>query len=108
MAELAHEEQMELTEVHVDDTTLVMIARKWADALDERKRYNKLIKGLGIDELKRQAEVKLMDLGIAELEEETLFRIGESGLVVKVKPAGEPEEVQYTTNPKMQVRLIVE
>lgn len=98
--------QMSMDERVIDDPALREIAMQWAAADKERKALNGKIKALGIDEIKEKVGKKVDDLG--EVTEPTLYRIADTGIVISVRPPGEPSDVEFTTTPKRQIRLKVD
>ena len=98
-------EQMELNETVIADPDAIDLATQWGKADAERKRLNKKIKDLGINEIKDSLKAYLQDFGIADAKAPVRFRLGGSGLVVKITPPGPAREVEFTTEPKMRMSL---
>ena len=105
--QVASDEQMGLAERQVVDAALETLALKWAAAQAKKRTMNATIKALGIEELKDQVKAKLVDYGLPEQGEEPVrFRVGNTGLVLKVSPPGEPKEVEaFVTHPKLRLAL---
>ena len=103
--DVERDEQMALGEHLIDDPELQHLAETWRDKDTVRKDLAKQIKNLKLDELKDQLKAKLQDYGISDATEPMRFRLGDTGLVVKVTPPGEAKDASFVSQPRMRLSL---
>ena len=103
--DLSDERQLSMDEITVEDQELEGQVIQWASMEAQKKKLAAQIKELGIDDLKDQVKAKLQDYGISDAEDPKRFRIGTTGLVVKVTPPGPAKEINFTSRPQLRLSL---
>ena len=102
MTGVTKDPQAALDEVVVDDPELTRLVILWAGLKGQKKALTKEIKELDVDGAREKVTGKL------EYDEQVggRFRIGDTGYIVEVKPAGESKDINFTTTPRIQFKLV--
>ena len=98
-------EQAHMEEITLDDAELVKMVVSWAALVELRRKKNKEIQELGIDDVKAKIQAKLEDFNITDTDEVMRFRAANTRLVITVTPPGQPKEVAFTSSPKLKLTL---